>query len=216
MGGVARNLARALLVAAGIVFLLTSSLLCIEGDPCYLVGYGLAFLLSLPALRWAGLLSRIVAVVLAVFSLWGFGCNLAAALDPAGGPMGAARRLQTLAYAKEIARIAAVKGYPADLPVATDKEYVERLVQNMVPEERDWMLRSFGRSGAIDFTIYRVSKDDPPDTVFLVLKPGIRKRGYVVVRKSGDGLGSPRPFSTLAPLPPRQPETLESVPPAPR
>ncbi len=75
------------LALAGILCLLTSMLMCMPGEGCYLIGFGLAFPLSLPALFLAGRLPRVIAIVLAIFSLWGFGQNLLIALHPVRKPV---------------------------------------------------------------------------------------------------------------------------------
>jgi len=218
------NIARGFLILAGISFLFASALACMAGDPCYLFGYGLTFLLALPAIFYAGIIARIVAILIAVLSLWGFSQNLLIALDPVRNPKVRVHLIRSLASGKQLVPVFETGGYPGDLPVKTDQEYLEYLVRNHYLSESDLAMLSYRYRSAVTlaelsgdtiaFTIYRVSKDDPPDTVFLILKSRFDRKGCVVIRKDGGGdMGLRSVLESAAQFPPRQPQALEAVPP---
>jgi hypothetical protein len=217
-----RPASRVLLVLGVIQFLLTASLACMKGAPCFLTGYGSTILFVLPALFWTGKPSRIVAALVIALSAYGFVDNWRAAHDPLRG-MARVALLQGMSNARQIARAAQDGGYPADLPVQTDRQYIEYLVQHGALNERDLAVLIYNHarahslaelSGAtISFTIYRVSKDDPPETVFLALKPERNAKASILIRKDGTGFyGRRADLDADGPLPPRQPVALQAVP----
>ncbi|SDT89049.1 hypothetical protein SAMN05444156_0470 [Verrucomicrobium sp. GAS474] len=135
-----------------------------------------------------------------------------------------ANTLKTVSNGKQIALVAlhpAPDGrqprYPADFPPGTTaKEYVSYLVKEGFLKEADLKIFScpgFRAAGRLDdfsektlaFKIFRVSADDPPDTVFLVSRekrsPGSKalKKDVVVIYKAGNGEVYP-PAEALEPV----------------
>ncbi|HEY8964905.1 MAG TPA: hypothetical protein VIM58_00575 [Candidatus Methylacidiphilales bacterium] len=220
MGFFRRN-ARDLMVLAWFVGIVTSFIMCAPGNPVFFLGYGATLLLALPGLLLLRGFARIAAFAAAVFAILSLGISVRAALDPLGRPVDKANMMRAIAGAKQITLAAQDGGYPADLPVKTDKEYLEHLVQSGQIREADLPLVTFRLHGAqtigelsgktIDYIFYRVSKDDPPETIFMTLKPRYAPRLALAITKGGSGQAVPT--SQFVPkLPPRQPEALDSVP----
>ncbi len=126
--------------------------------------------------------------------------------------------------------------YPATMPVATATAYFTELVRAGSLKESDLRILAGPRHPMaqtvaalseqnIAFTVYRIGPDDPPQTIFLVSKPGVfapldpgffsrwfdnQPERRVVVHKDGSTKAHKvsEPLESLGPLPRAVPPTL--------
>jgi len=147
-----------------------------------------------PVLVWGG-------VGLGIVILLGF------ALPRLSVPLAKAQAIKMASNGGQIAYVVSAMGqedqpsgaprYPSDLPsTATAADYLSYLVKADYLKDLDLGILAGPHHPKADhvnelsektiaFTIFRISADDPPDTVFLVSKFDVFKDQVVVVRKDG-------------------------------
>jgi hypothetical protein len=93
--------------------------------------------------------------------------------------------------------------WPADAGITSAHEFLDRYVKrNYITEDQ---AKQFNKM----FLIGNVSAADPGDTILFRSKPGIAKRGAIVLRKTGEGqIISSRQTANIRGDPPRNPPYL--------